>query len=340
MLMAAGLGTRLRPYTGLAPKPLLPLLGVPMAQFAVDQLAAAGVRRIVANVHHLADAASAGLRGLDAKGASIEISDERALLLGSAGGLRHARPLLGGGPFLLVNADVLCDLDLESLAERHRALRADHGVALTLAVFPKGPKGATYREILVDARGERIRALGEPAVGRPYFVGAAVLEPEALAGVPAAGAAEFVPTILEPAIRAGRAGAFLGDGAWHDLGSPKLWFRTHLKLIRALEGGTIPPAWRRRIESVNARLASGIWAPRAAAARCPAHAWEGPAYWSGGGDPRAVPPARLGPRAVLYGPLPEGAKPRHGIGYGGIWTRMPKPRPKEDAGREASSRPA
>src|SRR4051794_13663614 len=103
MLMAAGRGTRLRPFTDLAPKPLLPLLGVPMAQFAVDALAQAGVPRIVANIHHHAAATRAGFAALDLAGTELVFSDESAELLGSAGGIQKASPLLGEGPFFLMN---------------------------------------------------------------------------------------------------------------------------------------------------------------------------------------------------------------------------------------------
>src|SRR5688500_7784184 len=99
MLMTAGLGTRLRPFTEIAPKHLLPVMGVPMAQFAVDLLARFGVSRIVCNVHHRADLAVPALKALEhGPGTSIEISDESQLLLGSAGGIRKALPLLGRDP--------------------------------------------------------------------------------------------------------------------------------------------------------------------------------------------------------------------------------------------------
>lgn len=86
MLMAAGLGTRLMPFTERAPKALLPVLGVPIAQFALDSLARAGVDRVVANVHHHASAAKQGLAQLDRGDADFFVSDESERLLGSAGG--------------------------------------------------------------------------------------------------------------------------------------------------------------------------------------------------------------------------------------------------------------
>src|SRR4051812_25270596 len=110
MVMAAGLGIRLRPFTEATTKALLPLMGIPMAQFAMDTLIGCGVGTIVANVHHHSIRARTGLMALDYQGASLKVSDESHHLLGSAGGIRHALDNLGQGPFFLANADVLCDV--------------------------------------------------------------------------------------------------------------------------------------------------------------------------------------------------------------------------------------
>src|SRR5690606_25829568 len=114
MVMAAGLGTRLRPFTEKTAKPLLPLLGVPMAQFAYDLISRTSVEKTVANVHHLATASSQALRFLEHSG-SIEISDESHLLLGSAGGLAKAAPHFKGKPFYVLNADTICNTHLQDL---------------------------------------------------------------------------------------------------------------------------------------------------------------------------------------------------------------------------------
>lgn len=251
MLMAAGLGTRLRPFTDRTPKALIPVLGIPVAQFAIDALAQAGVHRVVANVHHLADRAIMGLHGLDCARLDLAISDERETLLGSGGGIREALPLLGEGAFFLVNADVLSDVDLRRLAYRHLKLRRQWNVSMTLALFERAPSGGKYREVRVDAAGERIVGLGQLESERPFFIGAAVIESEAVAGL-ARGPSEFVPMILEPAIRAGRAGAWVTQGRWHDVGDPHSWLSTQLELARGLRTGRIPTSWRRRIESTQA----------------------------------------------------------------------------------------
>src|SRR5262245_18057476 len=105
MVMAAGLGTRMRPYNGQVPKPLVTVGGKALIDYVLDRLAQAGVSRAVVNVHHLADQSERLLAGRTAP--QVVISDERAQLLCIAGGPVNAMPLLGVGPFFLVNSDTI-----------------------------------------------------------------------------------------------------------------------------------------------------------------------------------------------------------------------------------------
>src|SRR5688572_30552394 len=130
MLMAAGQGTRLRPFTERLPKPFLPLMGIPIIQFPIDRLVAAQVSTIAVNLHHLAERGRDELKKVESKQAKIEVSDESLELLGSAGGIRKALPILGNQAFYYVNSDVLSDLDLKLLASRHAELRKKHQVLL------------------------------------------------------------------------------------------------------------------------------------------------------------------------------------------------------------------
>lgn len=320
ILMAAGLGTRLRPFTAHEPKALLPLMGVPIAQFALDSLARVGVVKVVANVHHLAERARDGLEGLDSGGASLLISDESELLLGSAGGIRKARSRLGPGPCFLVNSDVLCDIDLPALARAHERLRARWGVSLTLAVFERVPGTGRYRELILDRATGLIRGLGELARGKPFFIGSAVIEPEALDLVPDGAPAEFVPLILEPAIRAGKAGFHPCSGVWKDIGSPDLWLDAHLHLLEALERGKIDRSWRLRIEEANRRIGPELWVSKGSPWPIRSIEWVGPAYWDGRRSEIAHVQCRgFGPDAVLYGSVPESGHLEGGIGFQGSW---------------------
>src|SRR5258708_7042163 len=105
MILAAGLGTRMRPLTDVMPKPLVPVDGKPLINHVLDRLAAVGVATAVVNVHHFADQIEAHLKPRRAP--KIVISDERAAVLGTGGGVVKALPLLGGAPFFHVNSDTL-----------------------------------------------------------------------------------------------------------------------------------------------------------------------------------------------------------------------------------------
>lgn len=128
MIFAAGLGTRLKPFTLTAPKALVPLSGVPMLERVIRSMAPAGIRDIVVNVHHFAPKIVEFLRRNDNFGLNIAVSDESDLLLDTGGGLLKARPLLDDGsgePILLHNADIFTDLPLGAMIEAHETSGAD-----------------------------------------------------------------------------------------------------------------------------------------------------------------------------------------------------------------------
>src|SRR5215211_7874328 len=105
IVLAAGLGTRMRPITDTVPKPLIQVGGRSLIDFALDRLAEAGIERVVVNVHYLADLVEAHLAKRTSP--AIAISDERAELLETGGGVKKALPLLGAEPFLVLNSDSL-----------------------------------------------------------------------------------------------------------------------------------------------------------------------------------------------------------------------------------------
>ena len=120
MIFAAGLGTRLKPLTDTMPKALVPLAGKPLLQWQVEKLRDAGITDIVVNVHHFPDMIIEAVRANNAWGCHIAISDERDELLDTGGGLRKARPLLGEGPVVACNVDILSNIDMPDLLQRYR----------------------------------------------------------------------------------------------------------------------------------------------------------------------------------------------------------------------------
>ena len=121
MIFAAGLGTRLKPFTDSHPKALLPLAGKPLLQWQIERLCSAGIRDIVVNVHHHAEQVVAYLQGHDF-GCRIGVSDERVALLDTGGGLRKAMHAFGAEtPWLVCNVDILSNIGLPQFVGACRA---------------------------------------------------------------------------------------------------------------------------------------------------------------------------------------------------------------------------
>lgn len=130
MIFAAGLGTRLRPLTANKPKALVEIGGMPLLEIAIRRLQKHGVTELVVNVHHFAEQIIYFLQQRGHFGLTIHISHERGQLLNTGGGLKKAAHWLEGGPFLVMNADVLTNMDFSKLLSTHRA----SGALATLAV--------------------------------------------------------------------------------------------------------------------------------------------------------------------------------------------------------------
>jgi NDP-sugar pyrophosphorylase family protein len=228
MVLAAGLGRRMRPLTLLRAKPVLPVLGRPLLHWTMERLARAGVREVVVNLHHLAGTVTAALGSGRRWGLRIRYSEE-PVILGTGGGPRAARGLLGDEPLLLVNGDVLFDFDLHRLLAAHR----DSGAGATLALRDNPDPGA-YSPVVCDRAGRILSIAGRPApaAGRPaMFASVHVVDPALLDRLPA-GPSDSVRDLYIPLLAEGKLlrGVRTG-GAWYDLGRPSLYRDAQLRLL-------------------------------------------------------------------------------------------------------------
>src|SRR5947207_6012349 len=182
MVLAAGLGTRMRPFNGQIPKPLVTVGGKALIDYALDRLADAGVERAVVNVHHLADEIERHLASR--RRPAIVISDERAELLGTAGGVLKALPELGEVPFFHINSDTIwidgVKPNLMRLAAAFEAARMD---ALLLLAPTTSSIGYGGRGDFAMASDGRLKRRGERDVVPFVYAGAAILTPAFFAGV-------------------------------------------------------------------------------------------------------------------------------------------------------------
>jgi MurNAc alpha-1-phosphate uridylyltransferase len=206
MVLAAGLGTRLRPLTETVPKALVEAGGKPLIAWQLERLAAAGFREVVINVSWLGAAIEARLGDGRALGLSIAYSRE-AQPLESAGGIAKARALLGPAPFALVNSDIYCDFDLAGL--RARALGA-HLAHLVLAPNPPHHPAGDF-----SLAGGKV---GNDPAPRYTYTGIALVDPALVAPVRAGEKAQLAP-LLRSAAAAGRLSGELHAGLWRDAGT-------------------------------------------------------------------------------------------------------------------------
>lgn len=119
MILAAGLGTRLRPLTNYQPKALVKVDETPLLEIVINKLIAHGVDELIINVHHFAGQIVDFLKSKEHFGLKIHISDERDGVLETGGGLKHAQAFFHNEPFLLCNTDILSNIDLTQLYETH-----------------------------------------------------------------------------------------------------------------------------------------------------------------------------------------------------------------------------
>lgn len=206
MVLAAGLGMRLRPLTDQVPKALVEAGGKPLIVWQLERLARAGFREVVINVSWLGERIEACLGDGGAFGLAVAYSRE-AQPLESAGGIAQARALLGPAPFALVNSDVYCDFDLAML--RRRVL-GPHLAHLVLAPNPPHHPAGDFSL----AGGEA----GNASAPRYTYTGIALIDPALVAPVRAGERAQLAP-LLRAAAEGGRLSGELHRGVWHDAGT-------------------------------------------------------------------------------------------------------------------------
>jgi MurNAc alpha-1-phosphate uridylyltransferase len=229
MVMAAGLGKRMRPLTVTRPKPLIDVAGKPLIDHVFDRLGAAGVRRAVVNVHYLADQLEAHLRAR-VKGIELLISDERRQLMETGGGLVQARALLGDQPFLCVNSDNLW-VDGPSDAIRLLSAQWDDAKMDALLLLVPLARATCHRgqgDFRLDAFG-RITERRKPGRLAPFvYTGVQILSPRVLRDWPEG---PFSTNLFwNRALEAGRLWGAVHQGLWFDVGSPRAIRETEMAL--------------------------------------------------------------------------------------------------------------
>ena len=302
MILAAGWGTRLQPLTDRSPKPLLPLMLTPMLGHLLAQLRCQGVREVVINGHHHADQLAAWLGDGSRWDLRLAFAHEPEIL-GTAGALKNAELLLRGAPFLVINADVLADIDLQALWAWHRARAA----LVTMVVKPD-PAVRDARPVVIDEHDRVQRINGRPqekersldsgpvsSTGQAFrrheeaiFTGIQIVDSQVLDAIPAdcfmSTTADTYPQLLQdeqPVL------AYRHRGYWLDVGVPERYLQAHWDLLDGALGasweGRLPAGSRVVRGAVEQRMNDAILNPPVVL----------------GNDVTLAAGARVGPYAVL-----------------------------------------
>ena len=249
MILAAGLGTRLRPLTTYVPKPLLPLMLRPMLERLLEQLQGCGVQEVVINLHHQAEQLRHWLGDGSRWQLRLHVSYEPDIL-GTAGALKRVESRLQDAPFVVMNADVLMDIDLPAVWHWH----CQRDAMVTMVVRPD-PAARHYGAVVVDTA-DRVRQInGRPATLKhvsgqeTVFTGLQVISPPLLDRIPPAC---FVSTTADiyPAFVAQGAAiyAYRHTGYWIDVGVPERYRQAHWDVLDGRLGDQwwqrMPPATR------------------------------------------------------------------------------------------------
>ena len=223
-VLGAGLGTRLRPLTNLRPKPLIPVVNRPLIAHTFDRLLAESIEALVVNTHWAAEAYTTAFPDGSYRGVPLDFREEKPDVLETAGGIKNVADLLGDGPFIVHNGDILTDLPLRRALGHHVA----SGNEVTLVLRSKdGPLQIAFDEAtgrILDI-GQRLDPAREP---RFLFTGIYIVQPEFLRRIPPATKISVVPIFCDM-IRTGAklGGIVIDEGNWWDLGTREQYLAVH-----------------------------------------------------------------------------------------------------------------
>lgn len=238
MILAAGLGTRMRPITDTIPKPLVEVAGKTLLDHALDAVAKAGVGQVTVNVHYLAEQIETHVSGKTTP--AIAISDEREELLDSGGGVKHALPLLEKGPLYILNADSFwkdsIDPNLKAMGERWSPALMDMMLLVADRSDAVGFDG--NGDFFIDALG-KLERRGK-AKHAPYvYAGAIICETRLFETI---SERKFsLNRLFDDAIASGRLFGHRLDGLWLHVGTPDAIGQAEAALLRFAGGHKVIP---------------------------------------------------------------------------------------------------
>ncbi len=230
IIIAGGLGTRLRPLTYNRPKPIVSLANKPFILYQIELLKKYGIKDIILNLHYLSSSIELLLGKGESLGVNLRYSMEE-IPLGTAGAVKNAEKFFDDEPIIVFNGDILTDVNLSELVKFHKSKNAK--VTLTLT---KVPDPSAYGLVLTDRDG-RVNSFVEKPVwgtasGNNINAGIYIIEPEVFSGVPKGKTYSFERQLFPGLLEAGeRMFAKVTDAYWMDIGSPAKYLQAHRDIL-------------------------------------------------------------------------------------------------------------
>ena len=228
VILVGGAGTRLRPITSRAPKPVAPVVERPFVAYILDLLARHEVRRAIFSTGFLASAIEVEIGDGSAYGLQVDYAVE-AEPLGTAGAIANCEEVLDDGPFLVFNGDVLSDVDLTALAQLHAA---KGGMATIFLTPVDDPRRYGLVELREDGSvADFLEKPGEWQGAALINAGVYVLEPEVLEMVPRGRLFSIERGVFPKLARAGSLYGYVDRGYWRDIGTPDSYLQAHFDIL-------------------------------------------------------------------------------------------------------------
>jgi len=227
-VLGAGFGTRLRPMTNVLPKPLIPVVNKPLLSYAFDGLLQAGVNQFLVNTHHLSECYAKTYPEDEYRGAELQFIREQPEILDTGGGIANIAPFVKEEPFWVCNGDILTDLPLTKVAERHRS----SGNLVTLVLRSEGPQASGAWDEGTGRVRDLRNALGTDETHLFQFAGLYLVSPEFLSFLTPE-PQSVVPAFLRLIHEQDRLGGILVDeGEWWDVGNRAAYLDANRALLR------------------------------------------------------------------------------------------------------------
>jgi NDP-sugar pyrophosphorylase family protein len=222
MILAAGLGTRLRPLTHRRPKALVPVANQPIIGRVIDYLKANGITQLVVNAHHRSEQMVTYLNGGKPFGLEIKIRVEPEIL-GTGGGIRNTMDFWDKDPFIVINGDTITDIDLKQAYEDHQRFGALS--SLILHNYPP------HNQVMTDEEDNITDISHECADGRLAFTGIHIINPEMLSLIPEGQYSDIIDCYRELILAGDFPHAYLAEGHyWRDIGTIESYLNANREL--------------------------------------------------------------------------------------------------------------